>query len=179
MNEIPEKSTGAVLITGLVFLVVLTLLGLSAMQSTILEQRMAGNSLDSNIAFQAAEAALRTGEGVIAGWSTEPTPDGAGSNGVWSLNAPDPHPGDSVNWWDDSARDEAWWSDNAQSASSLSGVSSAPRYLIEERDFVADNLNVGNQNSETGRVFYRVTAGGKGRSSTSRVVLQSTYARRY
>ncbi|HIP53703.1 MAG TPA: pilus assembly protein PilX [Chromatiales bacterium] len=177
--NIPVKSRGAVLITGLVFLLILTLLGLSAMQSTTLEQRMAGNSLDSNIAFQAAEAALRTGESVIGNWSTEPTPNGSGSNGVWSLNAPDPDANDGINWWDDSARGESWWNANGQGGVSISGVSSAPRYLIEERDYVSDNLNVGNQNAETGRVFYRLTARGKGSSSTSRVMLQSTYVRRY
>jgi len=48
--------------TGLIFLVILTLLGLTAMQSGILEERMSGNARDRNLAFQAAEAALRDAE---------------------------------------------------------------------------------------------------------------------
>ena len=57
-----SRQRGVVLVTGLIFLVILTLLGVTAMQTTILEERMAGNLRDENLAFQAAEAALREGE---------------------------------------------------------------------------------------------------------------------
>jgi len=53
---------GAVLIVGLLLLLILTLISAAAMQSTILEERMAGNQRNVNIAFQAAEGALRQGE---------------------------------------------------------------------------------------------------------------------
>jgi len=56
------KQSGAALIVGLIFLVILTLLGLTAMQTGIMEERMAGNSRDRNLAFQAAEAAMRDAE---------------------------------------------------------------------------------------------------------------------
>jgi len=62
-----SQQSGAALVVGLIFLVILTLLGLTAMQTGILEERMAGNSRDRNIAFQAAEAALRDGEHDING----------------------------------------------------------------------------------------------------------------
>jgi type IV pilus assembly protein PilX len=55
----PRRQHGAVLIVALLFLVILTLLGLTAMSGTTLEERMSGNSRDMNIALQAAEAALR------------------------------------------------------------------------------------------------------------------------
>ncbi|MHB1075517.1 pilus assembly PilX family protein [Thiobacillus sp.] len=50
---------GAALITGLIFLVVLTLISLSAIKSTSLEERMAGNARDQDVAFEAAEAGVR------------------------------------------------------------------------------------------------------------------------
>lgn len=53
------KQRGAALLTGLIFLVVLTLLTLSAIKATSLEERMAGNARDQDVAFQAAEAAIR------------------------------------------------------------------------------------------------------------------------
>lgn len=53
---------GAALVVGLVFLVVMTLIGVTAMQSTTLQERMAGNVRDRHLAFQASEAALRAGE---------------------------------------------------------------------------------------------------------------------
>jgi len=57
-----RRQSGAVLVVGLIFLMVLSLLGVTVMQSGILEERMAGNMRDWNVAFQAAEAALRDAE---------------------------------------------------------------------------------------------------------------------
>ena len=54
-----RRQTGAVLIVSLLFLVILTILGVTAMSGTTLEHRMAGNTRDHAIALQAAEAALR------------------------------------------------------------------------------------------------------------------------
>jgi len=52
---------GFVLIVALVLLLVLTVLGLAAAQSTSLEERMAGNARNHDLAFQAAEAGLSAG----------------------------------------------------------------------------------------------------------------------
>jgi type IV pilus assembly protein PilX len=49
-------------VTGLIFMVVLTLIVIAAMRSSILEEKMAGNARSQNVAFQAAEAGLRAGE---------------------------------------------------------------------------------------------------------------------
>jgi type IV pilus assembly protein PilX len=51
-----------VLIVSLLFLMVLTILGVNAMNSTLMEEKMAGNAVDRDTALQAAEAALRAGE---------------------------------------------------------------------------------------------------------------------
>ena len=53
------KQKGAVLFVSLMFLILLTLIGLSAANVGILQERMAGNVRESNIAFQRAEATLR------------------------------------------------------------------------------------------------------------------------
>ena len=55
---LPVRQQGIVLITGLVFLVILTLLSITAMSTNTLEERMAVNSQDVNRAFQAAESGL-------------------------------------------------------------------------------------------------------------------------
>ena len=49
---------GAILLTALVMLLVLTMLGLSAMGSKILEERMATNSQENHRSLRAAESAL-------------------------------------------------------------------------------------------------------------------------
>lgn len=58
---------GAVLIVALLFLVVLTMLGVTAMTGTTLEERMAGNARDSAIAIHSGEAALRSARDVVLG----------------------------------------------------------------------------------------------------------------
>ena len=54
-----NRQQGAVLVIALLFLTILTILGVTAMTSTTFEERLAGNTRDRGIAFQAAEAALR------------------------------------------------------------------------------------------------------------------------
>ncbi|WP_275097937.1 pilus assembly PilX family protein [Sedimenticola hydrogenitrophicus] len=89
---------GAVLLVSLIFLILLTILGVSAMQTTLLQERMAGNMRDLNLAFQASEAALRGGEAWLpantataeaaseladpAGW------DGSGGTSVTGFSPP-------------------------------------------------------------------------------------------
>ena len=60
-----KKQTGFVLITGLLVLLMLTVIMLTAMRTAALEERMAGNMRSSNIAFQAAESSLREAEGLF------------------------------------------------------------------------------------------------------------------
>lgn len=57
--------SGAALITSLIFLTVLTILGMSTLGTALLESRMAGNARDKNLAFQAAEIGLRDAESYI------------------------------------------------------------------------------------------------------------------
>lgn len=53
---------GISLVIVMIFLVILSLLGINAMQSSTLSSRIARNEADRNLAFQAAEAALRDAE---------------------------------------------------------------------------------------------------------------------
>lgn len=57
-----RSQLGAAFATGLIFLVVLTLFGISAMKTATMEERMAGNLRDRNLALQAAEMTLRYAE---------------------------------------------------------------------------------------------------------------------
>lgn len=68
-TSIPQrKQRGAILIISLMFLVVLTMLALTTMGGITLEERMAGQYRDLNVAFQAAEAGIRDAERDI--WGT-------------------------------------------------------------------------------------------------------------
>lgn len=57
-----SRQGGAALITGLIFIVVLTIIGITAARMASLEERMAGNMRDRALAMQAAELALRDAE---------------------------------------------------------------------------------------------------------------------
>lgn len=57
---------GAVLVISLIFLLLMTIIGVTTMQTTTLQERMAGNTRDMNLALQSAESALRDGENWLA-----------------------------------------------------------------------------------------------------------------
>jgi type IV pilus assembly protein PilX len=57
-----KSQSGIVLVVSLIMLLLLTIVSLTGMQNTGLEEKMAGNMRDTNLAFQAAESALLAGE---------------------------------------------------------------------------------------------------------------------
>ena len=57
---LPKKQNGLALFTIMIFLLILTVIGISSMQTSSLQQMMAGNMQWNNIAFQAAETGLNT-----------------------------------------------------------------------------------------------------------------------
>jgi type IV pilus assembly protein PilX len=68
MNRSPVKyytQRGMALLVSLVFLLLLTLIGLSSMQSATLQEKMVGSVALRNQSFQGAEAALRVGESAV------------------------------------------------------------------------------------------------------------------
>jgi type IV pilus assembly protein PilX len=69
-SHVSARQQGAALITGLIFLVVLTMIGITAARISTLEERMSGNMRDRSLAMQAAEMALRDAEQDILGLGT-------------------------------------------------------------------------------------------------------------
>jgi type IV pilus assembly protein PilX len=175
---LPHKQHGAVLILCLVFLTVLTLMAMSGMDTSVTEERMAGNMQDYNQAFEAAEVAMETAEGWLADQLDLPTANSAGTADVWTVNGPDPDT-DTVFWW--AERDSTWWGTNAEISSGLQQVAQQPQYVIEEYFVSTDGQNLAQGTGElpTTRVLHRITARGVGSSGNSEVMLQSTYIRPY
>jgi type IV pilus assembly protein PilX len=175
-----KQQSGVVLVISLIMLLLLTIIGVTAMRVTGLEEKMAGNSKDQNVAFQASEVSLRDSETWIAGRVTEPEANTTGSNGIWILNSMDPDATNAINWWQESTRDQAWWQGNAIAyGAALSVVSTTPYSLIERKQYVSDTLLLGTTNVQDGLTYYQVTARGTGGNDLSKVLLQSTTIRRY
>ena len=61
-----RNQRGVALFVSLIFLLLLTIMGVSGMKSAALQEKMAGNTRYKTISFQHAEAGLREGENVIA-----------------------------------------------------------------------------------------------------------------
>lgn len=59
------RQTGMVLLISLVFLLVLSLIGLASMQGAVSQQKITGSVWHRNQSFQSAESGLRLGESVI------------------------------------------------------------------------------------------------------------------
>lgn len=174
----PGKQRGVVLIVCLVFLALLTLMGMSGMDNSVTEERMASNMQDYNQAFEAAEVAVEQGEAWLSARIGLPTSNAAGTADVWSVNGPDPDT-DGMGWWLE--RDATWWAANANAVSGVGAVSAQPRYVIEEIFTSTDgqSLAMGTGELSQTRVLHRVTARGVGSSGSSEVLLQSTYIRTY
>ncbi len=61
-----SRQRGVALVVALLLLVVITLVGLAAVRGTIMQQKMAANLFDRQVAFRSAEAAMRAATARIA-----------------------------------------------------------------------------------------------------------------
>lgn len=175
------RQSGAVLVISLLLLLVMTLLGLGASQSTRLQERMAGNQRDQEVALQGAEASLRAAERRLSPMVSEVltrcrTPSDACDSYEKRIlvNATTQVELDLANqansWWEDFGKEYA-------DAEDLTAVKNIPQFVVEHRAEVREVLSVGDSNLDTVRDFYMVTARSSGMTDTAQVVIQSTYAR--
>jgi type IV pilus assembly protein PilX len=169
-----QRQSGTALIVALTILLVLTVLGVSAMRTTSLQDKMAGNARDSQVAFEAAEFALRQAEQALAN-DTVVEADFANDGGTGAYFS---YKGLNPEAW----TVEANWTTKAVPANTYTGnVSKFPVYMIQKVDA---NINVedlpvlgGGYGSDryAGLLIYQITARGFGISPNSRVMLQSYY----
>lgn len=178
MKHKPMKyQTGVVLITSLVILLVMTVLGVTAIQSTVLEERMAGNFRDRHLAFQAAEAALRNGETWMLSLSSAPIPDSTGSTGVVNKLSTLPS---TWNWNSISAGFVTVNGLEWAVATPERVINSSPKRLIEEIKFINDgDMTIGTAQAKEGNMQYRITARGTGGTDNAMVIAQVVFSRRY
>lgn len=172
-----RKQRGAILVTSLLLLLVLTVLGIAMMKMTNMQERMAGNTRDMNMALQGAEAGLRSGEDQIdptrpGNSILDPATSIAGCEicqpGVLPIALDRP----SVFDWSTEGHEFG-----VVGSREFPELAEDPQYTVEEIAFIEDSLINGHEYYEDGRVFYQVSAHSSGASGLANVVLQSTYAR--
>lgn len=165
-----QRQAGVALITGLIFLVMLTLIAVTAMQSTTLEERMAGNSRSRDAAFQGAEAAVRAAEAILEKPSLPPF--NGSTVGYYALL----DNGASADYWKSTHN---WAAQSVAYSGALAGVKEA-RFVIEA--LPPGYGGSGGDDSLTfkalsGGEVFRITTRGIGADGTSSVILQTTFRR--
>ncbi len=171
-----RQQAGVALFISLVLLLVLTIIGISAVQTTSLEVRMARNDYDTLLAFQAAESALRDAEAQIENFLNLDDFDDTGTLGLWDIaDLGDPPRWETANLWT-----------GAQSVVAptvVDGVAAQPRYIIEDAAEVqrSESIMIAN-NDDAGGIadrinIFRITARGVGGTAQATVTLQSTFGR--
>lgn len=192
-----RREKGAVLIVSLLFLVLLTMLGVTAMTGTSMEQRMAGNTRDLGIALQAAESALRDARrdinGLVLNGGVARNPamhisqfgDGTGTNNgscntsgqQLGLCRPVSYaatvnavlaPAPTVDW---SASSPSVRYGTFTGAQQIQGVARDPRYIIEIFCLPQHGASIGSAPCK----FYRITARGYGGNPNTQVTLQEVF----
>jgi type IV pilus assembly protein PilX len=173
-NITRSHQRGAILVVSLLLLLVMTVLGVAAMHVTNMEERMAGNVRDVNLAFQGAEAGLRDAEDRIRLMTTRPDTCSTAPCAVWQRNVPPSNLRD---------QPQTWWNANSTEYG-VAGVQEItytmrePQAVTEEYGFLPDSLTVGHGPPE-GRNYYRMTSHSNGGTEPAQAVLESTYARRF
>ena len=78
--KIESYQRGVALFLSLVMLMIITVLGISSVQTTTMQERMARNARDTNLAFQSAESAIMDAEALIETFNSLTAFNAAGAN---------------------------------------------------------------------------------------------------
>jgi len=163
-----QGQQGFILLTALVFIIVLTVIVISTVDLSTSDEKIARNSRDKDIAFAAAEAALRDAQIYISGGYQFPyTPNNNPAN--YPAEIAQPEQSDFFNTGDPNYAFTSQIGTVTQSPQII-GVNAQPRYLIDIVRIAAPNSIC----NSTPFVF-RITAQSEGRSPNTRSTLQELY----
>ena len=182
-NKLTGKQKGSVLVISLIILVAMTLIGITAMRTSVMQEKMAGNMRNKELAFQAAEATLREAEQYVQNNVISTVAfDTDGSDGLYNFST--------LN--DSTRNDRIWETLNWDSSDSLEytaftssyNISTAPRYVIQHMASTGnenDEINLDNMGQGTGGgnvEAFLITVRASGGNDNSFVTLQSTWGKR-
>ena len=173
------RQTGVALITAMIFLVVLTLLATAGMRGTLLEERMAANSRNHDLAFEATEAALR--EGVLKVQSGAITPTSGFNSTTCTAGLCLPSTTGTDNWTTVFPFGQTTPSASAMTyaGTALSYVANQPQYIVEllPDTTVPTGYSRGiGRNTPSGTATpYRITTRGWGMTAEAQATVQATY----
>lgn len=175
----PGSQTGAVLIVAMIFVLIMTIVGLSAIRGSGMQEAMAGNMRQLQLNFQAAEAGLRIGESrVDVTLADSELPSFNGSDGAFEdLNQPGKIP---VFAWPESE-----WANGKKVAVTALAMPDSPSHIVEsiaipvglEAIAMGSGLDHGSLDGLAEGRVYRITSRYSDSTSGGDVILQSLYKR--
>ena len=181
------RQGGMSLFPALMFLLVLSVIGVSAMNSTLMQEKMVSNTKDLNLAFQAAEAGLRDAETDVS--RNVDTGTVFTASCVYGLCTPpstwSPPTSTDISKlinWSNAGTTRLYGANTASPA--LPTVAAQPLYVIERLSAPPGlppspggsvGLGCGAACVHSGGNAYRLTVVGTGARAETRVILQSTY----
>lgn len=159
---------GASLFISLIMLLMLTMLGITLMKGSILQEKMSGNSQSKNISFQDAEAALRVSESIALATTVDEAYGFNGADGKYLPNASAPI-------WENAS---TTWQE-ATTGQVNKGGSEQPEYLLEFFDMVPREpncaININDIQKNCFVPMYRATGKGYGLNAKIQSVVQTTF----
>lgn len=163
-----RRQNGAVLIVGLIMMFVMTLISVSSISSSVLETQMSTNYRDRQVAFQAAEVALRRGERLTSNHLLKSEYSTACTNGLCLADLQD-----STNYSQYWLDPTIWSTAGKHITYAVAGTGTDAKIIIEFMGKKVSDWSIGAQVTDSN--IFRITALGYGRSANSRVMLQSTF----
>ena len=178
------RQQGVALFVALVFLVVLTIIGVAALGNNTLQTRMTYSASQTNFAFQAAETGLQSGESWLASQTIAPVPSCVSTGcpdtaAIWPINSPrtvTPANLASDSWFAANGRVVL----NGQSIQDSTGATlttNQPKYVIEDAGVDASGSIVTGQGITYKVHYYVVSSRGVANQSNASTVVQSVYAK--
>jgi type IV pilus assembly protein PilX len=175
-----NRQRGISLVVVLLFLVIMMGLGTTAIRTATIEEKLSGNERDQQIAFEAAEAALRDGERNVRAALNAGSGFSAGcANGLCLPSTNATAQWDTIDWTGGTPR--AYGSATGAGAYPDNNVARAPRYIVELLPDMSpgagNSLGLGSRSLAGNGTPFRITAVGWGRRMSTQVMLQSVYVR--
>jgi len=178
-----QQQAGTVLVFSLLMMLALTIIGISGIGNSVMEEKMVGGMRDRNNAFQAAEAALKRGQQFFTPLVGTAAFDG--SAGQLGPHDADPNVWDPMSWTDLNSKSYLDPIVTVADPTSLPNVSAQPRYILkylgDTQTNIRRSLNIGGygEQRDGSKVSnFRVTARGVGKDSGSVVILEAYFGKR-
>jgi type IV pilus assembly protein PilX len=174
MNRHPlRRQRGTALIIAMLFLVILGMLGVTTMTATTLEERMAGNTRDRDLAMQAAEAALRDAERDLTNTAVTAGRVLTLANFVAACTAGLCTEGATILTNIDDPTKSAYFTQYMSSSQPFMGPAAQPRYIIELLTAMPPQVPAPPAGQQIRN--FRITAKGFGRNTNTVVILQTVF----